>query len=85
MVRLFLPFYTARVTLSSWSDIVKFKPLEGFQKLQIQIGGGKSVLESPPPLGHSVVEYRELLERSDVDPRECTAQLEPPSWPWPLI
>jgi hypothetical protein len=24
-----------------------------------------------------VVEHRELLERSDVDPRECTARLEP--------
>jgi hypothetical protein len=34
-------------------------------------------LESPPPLGHSVVESREILERSDVDQRECTAQLEP--------
>jgi hypothetical protein len=34
-------------------------------------------LESPPPLGHSVVEYRELKERSYVDPREYTAQLEP--------
>jgi hypothetical protein len=38
-------------------------------------------LESPPPLGHSVVEYRELLETSDVDLRECTARLEPPAWP----
>jgi hypothetical protein len=35
-------------------------------------------LESPPPLGHSVVEYRELLERSDVDPSECTAQSRAP-------
>jgi hypothetical protein len=34
-------------------------------------------LESPPPLGHNVVEYRELLETSDVDLRECTARLEP--------
>jgi hypothetical protein len=33
-------------------------------------------VESPPPLGHSVVEYRELKERSYVDPREYTAQLE---------
>jgi hypothetical protein len=32
-------------------------------------------LESPPPLAHSVVEYREFLERSDVDLRECTARL----------
>jgi hypothetical protein len=34
-------------------------------------------LESPPPLGHSVVENRELLERSDADQKECTARLSP--------
>jgi hypothetical protein len=53
-------------------SIIERCPLERaatLRQLSTRIVSGvcMQTLESPPPLGHSVTEYRELLERSDVD------------------